>query len=302
MRSGRSRIAVTGGQRRQRRGAIAIELGLLLSLILGTALLITEGLGLVARATFASAAGGAAEMALTTTNRADLPAAEPVIATEVRMGVLALMCSLGTLCWYALYRRRAQEQRARRSLTTADDAVQLDRSAIFDKRHEILRILAADTETLFEAGMQVRHVMSVHVTSVEPATPAATVQGLLREHDIRHLLVCEHGGKLIGIISDRDLRKPGKTARELMTASPITTEPSAPISPAITQMIQRRISCLPVIHNDRLVGVLTSTDLMLALQCTTQVLQKVAAEVSSARSAAPQSRPTPTEELELVAG
>jgi acetoin utilization protein AcuB len=216
------------GDRGRARGAIAIEVALLGAVILSAALLTTEGIGAVWRT-----------------------------GSPVRMGLLGLMCSLGTLCWYALYRRRTKSRLARRD--GAEGTVSLDRAAIFAKRHEILGILAADTEMLFETGMRVQHVMSVHVTSVEPARAASSVQGLMREHDIRHVLVCERGQQLIGIISDRDLKKPGRTARDLMTPSPITTQPSALISPAITQMIQRRISCLPVVLGDRVVGVLTST-------------------------------------------
>ena len=89
---------------------------------------------------------------------------------------------------------------------------------------------------------------------------------LVREKGLRHLLVCDSDKKLLGVISDRDLcSKRTGTARDLMSARLSTTTPETPINQAITCMIQERISCLPVVENDRLCGLITTTDLMLAL-------------------------------------
>ncbi len=46
---------------------------------------------------------------------------------------------------------------------------------------------------------------------------------------------------------------------------------------AVTPLLKRRISCLPVCKGRRVVGVVTTTDLIMALQCALQILQKMAA-------------------------
>ena len=65
-----------------------------------------------------------------------------------------------------------------------------------------------------------------------------------------------------------------------MTTDVTTVSDDARIIPTITLMMEKGISCLPVLHNDQLCGLLTSTDLMMALQCSLQVLSKMAAEAS----------------------
>ncbi len=52
-----------------------------------------------------------------------------------------------------------------------------------------------------------------------------------------------------------------------MTRNPITVTIDTPIFRAITLLIQKHISCLPVVDGGRLLGIVTSTDVMVALQC-----------------------------------
>jgi predicted transcriptional regulator len=93
-------------------------------------------------------------------------------------------------------------------------------------------------------------------------------------HDsrIRHLLVV-HGQELQGIISDRDVaERTGRTAANIMTRNPIAVSPDTPAIQAITTMLAGRFSCLPVVEDGKLLGLLTTTDLMMALQCTLQLM------------------------------
>jgi CBS domain-containing protein len=70
-----------------------------------------------------------------------------------------------------------------------------------------------------------------------------------------------------------------------MTPNPMTVGPETPLSPAITTLITKHISSLPVVQSGKLIGVLTRSDLMLSLQCILQALQK-----ASAAGAAPASK------------
>ena len=56
----------------------------------------------------------------------------------------------------------------------------------------------------------------------------------------------------------------------------LSIAPETPLSPAITYLINENISCLPVVDNGRLCGVLTTTDLVLTLQCTLQLWLRLA--------------------------
>jgi len=51
----------------------------------------------------------------------------------------------------------------------------------------------------------------------------------------------------------------------------LTATPDTPLNPAITFLLNENISCLPVVDDGRLCGVLTTTDLVLTLQCTLQL-------------------------------
>ncbi len=192
----------------------------------------------------------------------------------------ASMATLFVFVFNMLVLRKAIRDKEEEESTQREQSEQV-RDAVFHKRQEIFRILASDMDVLLlESRLEVRHVMSRRVTAVEARTPVAEVRNTMKEKHMRHLLVCK-GTELIGIISDRDLRKrDARTAADLMTADPLTVEPATLLNPAITQLVQRRISCLPVVDHGAIVGVLTSTDLMMTLQCALQVLRRVAGEVT----------------------
>jgi CBS domain-containing protein/Flp pilus assembly pilin Flp len=144
--------------------------------------------------------------------------------------------------------------------------------ALFEKRQHLFHGLLNDREGLWRDGIQVRHLMTADIQSVLPATPSQEVAEMVRAKGLRHLLVCDADKNLLGVISDRDLcSKRGCTARDLMSERTSTTTPDTPINQAITCMIQERISCLPVVEEGKLCGLITTTDMMLALQCTLQI-------------------------------
>jgi len=123
-----------------------------------------------------------------------------------------------------------------------------------------------------------RRMRTVLIT-VPPDATLAQARDLLHRHRIRHLPVVE-GDRLLGILTDRDIRQvsPSSAAgispdqataflaqiqageamvRQLRTVSPYTT-----IEEAARLMIEHKIGCLPVLEDDRLVGILTETDIL----------------------------------------
>jgi len=124
----------------------------------------------------------------------------------------------------------------------------------------------------------VRDSMTREVLTVGPETTAAEALALCRENRIRHLPVLE-GGRLVGVISDRDLRAAtpvlGDPARadalqsirvgDEMARDVATTRPDDPIEDAALAMYERKIGCLPVVDGEGLlVGIVTSSDVLRA--------------------------------------
>jgi acetoin utilization protein AcuB len=123
-----------------------------------------------------------------------------------------------------------------------------------------------------------RRMRTSLITVTKDAT-LAQARALLHSHRIRHLPVVE-GDRLLGILTDRDIRQaspssaagisPDRTAaflaripvteamvRDVRTVSPYTT-----VEEAARLMIEHKIGCLPVTEADRLVGIITETDIL----------------------------------------
>jgi len=123
----------------------------------------------------------------------------------------------------------------------------------------------------------VRDSMTREVVTAAPGATAAEALALCRERRIRHLPVVE-GGRLVGLISDRDLRSatpalgdPDRTAAleritvgDEMAREVVTARPDDPVEHAAMAMYEKRIGCLPVVEGDELVGILTASDVMKA--------------------------------------
>lgn len=124
----------------------------------------------------------------------------------------------------------------------------------------------------------VRDSMTREVVTAAPRTTAAEALRMCRERRIRHLPVVEEG-RLVGLISDRDLRSaapalgdPGRAEAlgeilvgDEMTREVVTANPEDPIEHAAMAMYGKRIGCLPVVEGGELVGILTASDVMSAL-------------------------------------
>ena len=109
--------------------------------------------------------------------------------------------------------------------------------------------------------------MSRDVIIVPPSAAVADALELLDANAIRHLPVVD-GGRVVGVLSDRDLRMavighPDETAvSDVMTEDPLTVAPDAPVENAARLLVERNIGCLPVVDDGELVGILTGSDLL----------------------------------------
>ena len=111
--------------------------------------------------------------------------------------------------------------------------------------------------------MRVQEVMSDDVRTVPSATPATKARSLMRTDRIHHLVVVD-GRRIVGVLSDRDTRgaRSGATVGELMARQFVTIEQDATVRKAANAMRGRTIGCLPVTSGNRLVGIVTTSDLL----------------------------------------
>lgn len=128
----------------------------------------------------------------------------------------------------------------------------------------------------------VNRYMTVNPRTVAPADPISVAHDLMREHGFRHVPVV-HDGKLIGIVSDRDLHllealryesADQVTVAEVMRRAVSTIAPDAPLDEAIERMSRERCDALAVVGKTGVVGIFTATDALWAL---TDLLRREAA-------------------------
>jgi len=125
---------------------------------------------------------------------------------------------------------------------------------------------------------RVRDLMSGEVATLQRNDQLSIADDVMRLGRIRHLPVLDDDGRLVGIVSQRDLFR-GALARalgygahaqqkllgqllvkEVMTNDPISIAPDAPLAEAARLMLTRKIGALPVVEDGRLVGILTESD------------------------------------------
>jgi acetoin utilization protein AcuB len=131
--------------------------------------------------------------------------------------------------------------------------------------------------------MRVAELMTSKVFTVEPQDLIDRVFFLIHYEKIRHLPVLEKG-KLVGIVSDRDLYKAlgpksnskvveaskdssnlhivSQKVTHIMHRHVYTVAPDTLVSDAAAMLAEHRIGALPVLENDKLVGILSATDIL----------------------------------------
>lgn len=119
--------------------------------------------------------------------------------------------------------------------------------------------------------MHVKERMNPEIVSITSQARLVEARRLLDQHQIGHLPVVEQG-KLVGLITDRDIRSASSAAplergrvAEAMTREVITVAPGTPVQEAAKLMVTHRIGCLPVLKGSVLQGIITETDLLNAL-------------------------------------
>ncbi|REJ65267.1 MAG: CBS domain-containing protein [Planctomycetota bacterium] len=128
-------------------------------------------------------------------------------------------------------------------------------------------------------SLLVAQVMTQDPICISDNTTALDLAKMFHSKRFRHLLVCDGGGRLVGLVSDRDLigcfspldpptqEQLAQIATSvLMSTDLLTVQPDSTIIHAVNLMLKHGINSLPVIEEGRLRGIVTTTDLKILLQ------------------------------------
>jgi acetoin utilization protein AcuB len=128
--------------------------------------------------------------------------------------------------------------------------------------------------------MYVGRVMHRDLVTVPPDTSLVKAKDIIEEKGIEHLLVVNEKGDLVGLLSDRDIKRSWAspattlsthelnyllkqlTVKTIMVKEIISAPPDMSIERAAIIMKENRISSLPVIQEEKPVGIITTTDVM----------------------------------------
>jgi len=115
--------------------------------------------------------------------------------------------------------------------------------------------------------MTIADVMTTPVTTVPPMLSATKALQLMKRLGIHHLVVMD-GGRIVGIVSERDgvavgaLLLADSSVSDVMSTNVTSIAPTASIGEAASRMRSRGVGCLPVVAGRRLVGIVTRSDLL----------------------------------------
>lgn len=121
--------------------------------------------------------------------------------------------------------------------------------------------------------MFVRNWMSTPVVSIEPEIPVPNALSLMEKHRVRRMPVVRDG-RLAGIVTLSDLhavagkagkRGKNKLVRDVMSRRVLTVSPDETLERAAQTMLEKKISGLPVVDGEKVVGIITESDLFRAL-------------------------------------
>ena len=124
--------------------------------------------------------------------------------------------------------------------------------------------------------MIVEQIMTKNVLVLTPEDNVKSALSLMRENNIRHLPLVNNDGEVVGLVTERDIKSTlpsflkGEALKEhlaaslstIMTENVITGHPLDFVEEVAVLFYDYKIGCLPIIHDRKLVGIITSTDLL----------------------------------------
>jgi CBS domain-containing protein len=136
--------------------------------------------------------------------------------------------------------------------------------------------------------LKIEDIMVESVVTVDADATVMKAIKLMNEHEIGCIVVTRRG-KPVGIVTERDMLKrviakaksPQKTkVREIMTKPLISGQPEMDIEEATRLMFEKKIKKLPVVEQDRLIGLITLTDVARFQPQVIKILKKLSSQMA----------------------
>jgi acetoin utilization protein AcuB len=133
--------------------------------------------------------------------------------------------------------------------------------------------VVCEERTMLAISPHLSEYMTSGPFAVSPREPLPNARRLMEKHDLRHLPVCEDG-KLVGIVSDRDMNlvqtlahapPDAITVEDAMTPDPYAPSPDTPLVEVVRVMVDRKIGSAVVVDAGEIIGIFTASDAMRAL-------------------------------------
>ncbi|MCL7747828.1 acetoin utilization AcuB family protein [Halalkalibacter alkaliphilus] len=124
--------------------------------------------------------------------------------------------------------------------------------------------------------MIIEHIMKRNVVTLTETSTIKEAMQLLEQHQFRHIPIVNERKKLVGIVSDSDIRDASpsifhftdhledflKPISSIMKQNVITAHPLDFVEEVSTLFYEHHIGCLPILDDDELVGIVTETDML----------------------------------------
>jgi acetoin utilization protein AcuB len=130
--------------------------------------------------------------------------------------------------------------------------------------------------------MYVKNIMRKDPVTISPEASFYEARSLIREKGVRHLPVIDKNNRIVGLLTDRDIRQVGPSNATTLSVQElhyllgklkvsgfmtpgdklITVTPSTMVEKAAQLMRDHKIGCLPVLEGKELVGIITETDIL----------------------------------------
>lgn len=129
--------------------------------------------------------------------------------------------------------------------------------------------------------MRVQDIMTPDPITLNPRNNLREANRMAQEHGLRRFPVISNG-RLVGIVTDRDLRQAGLSTAVvherrysdyvlervliggIMSRQLVTVPPETPVEDAARLILEHKVGGLPVVRKDKLVGIITETDILRA--------------------------------------
>ena len=181
------------------------------------------------------------------------------------------------LAWLVLRERQRKMRSPRRLSTDCADSVS---NRVAMKRQRTCRRLYNNTAMLMTGDIEIRQIMTRTPETMRPGDTIERARQMFEKQAADYLVVSKPNGTLVGLLSRYYIaRTKAKRVSDAMLPRPFYVSMDTMLSPTVTQMLNEGVSCVAVVENHRVIGIVTTQDIQLTFQAVLHVLAKKSNEI-----------------------